>query len=71
MCIVLPSVYIVLPYKPLGNVAMKEGRKEILFNNALNTFYLWLYGIGNMVKDHSDSQKGNVLLPLQSSKVFL
>ena len=25
-----------------------------LFNNALNTFYLWLYGVGHMVKDHSD-----------------
>ena len=26
-------------------------------------FYLWLYGIRHMVKDHSDSQKGNPLLP--------
>ena len=24
----------------------KEGRKEMfLFNNTLNTFYLWLYGV--------------------------
>ena len=29
-----------------------------LFNDALNTFYLWLYGIGHMVKDHSDSERG-------------
>ena len=38
-----------------------EGRKEgnVLFNDALNTFYLWLYGIRHMVKDHSDSEKGN------------
>ena len=30
------------------------GRKEgnILFNDTLNTFYLRLYGIGHMVKDH-------------------
>ena len=37
-----------------------EGRKEgnVLFNNALNTFYLRLYGIGHMVKDHSDSERG-------------
>ena len=42
---------------------MKEGRK-CLFNNALNTFYLWLYDIGYMVKDHSDSQRVNLLLPL-------
>ena len=30
-------------------MGMKEG---FLFNNTLNTFYLWLY---DMVKDHSDS----------------
>ena len=36
-----------------------EGRKEgnVLFNDALNTFYLRLYGFGHMVKDHSDSEK--------------
>ena len=41
------------------------GRKEgnVLFNDALNTFYLWLYGIRHMVKDHSDSEKGNPLPP--------
>ena len=36
---------------------MKEG--SVLFNDTLNTFYLWLYG----VKDNSDSEKGNPLLP--------
>ena len=42
----------------------KEGRKEenIVFNDALNTFYLRLYGIRHMVKDHSDSKRGNPLL---------
>ena len=41
------------------------GRKEgnVLFNDTLNTFYLRLYGIRHMVKDHSDSEKGNPLLP--------
>ena len=39
----------------------KEGR--VLFNNAVNTFYLRLYGVGYMVKDHPDSKRGN-LLPL-------
>ena len=29
----------------------KVGRKG--FNDALNTFYLRLYGVGHMVKDHS------------------
>ena len=32
-------------------------------NDALNTFYLRLYGVGHMVKDHSDSERGNPLLP--------
>ena len=43
----------------------KEGRKEgnVLFNDALNTFYLRLYGVRHMVKDHSDSEKGNPLPP--------
>ena len=42
-----------------------EGRKEgnVLFNNKLNTFYLRLYGVTHMVKDHSDSKRGNSLPP--------
>ena len=39
----------------------KEG--NVLFNDALNTFYLRLYGIRHMVKDHSDSERGNPLPP--------
>ena len=39
----------------------KEG--NVLFNDALNIFYLRLYGIKHMVKDHSDSGRGNLLLP--------
>ena len=36
-----------------------HGRKEgnVLFNGALNTFYLRLYGVRHMVKDHSDSKQ--------------
>ena len=29
------------------------------FNAALNTFYFQLYGVVHMVKDHSDSERGN------------
>ena len=36
---------------------------NVLFNNALNTFYLRLCGITHMVKNHSDREKGNPLLP--------
>ena len=28
-----------------------------------NTFYLQLYGVGHIVKDHSDSERGNPLQP--------
>ena len=38
-------------------------REKCLFNDALNTFYLRLYGVRHMVKDHSDSEKGNPLPP--------
>ena len=39
----------------------KEG--NVLFNDALNTFHLRLYGVGHMVKEHSDSERGNPLPP--------
>ena len=39
----------------------KEGNG--FFNDALNTFYLQLYGVRHMVKDHSDSERGNLLPP--------
>ena len=58
---------------------LRTGRKEgnVLFNNALNTFYLRLYGIRHMVKDHSDSEKGNplpphrLLFPINSKGYFI
>ena len=42
-----------------------QGSKEgnVLINNALNTFYTWLYSVRHMVKDHSDSERRNSLLP--------
>ena len=30
---------------------------NVLFNDALNTFYLQSYGVGHMVKDHYDSKR--------------
>ena len=43
----------------------EDNRKEGngLFNDALNTFYLWLYGLRHMVEDDSDSERGNPLPP--------
>ena len=45
----------------LSTPSRKEG--NVLFNDALNTFYLRLYGVRHMVKDHSDSKRGNPLPP--------
>ena len=44
---------------------LATGRKEgnVLFNDALNTFHLRLYGVRHMAKDHSDGEKGNLLPP--------
>ena len=61
---------------PLGQSKLrKEG--NILFNDALNTFYLRLYGVRHMVKDHSDSERGNplpphrLLFPISSKGYFI
>ena len=41
----------------------RERERNVLFNDALNTFHLRLNGVRHMVKDHSDSEKGNLLPP--------
>ena len=46
----------------------RERERNVLFNDALNTFYLRLYGVRHMVKDHSDSENGN---PLQPHRLLL
>ena len=46
-----------------SNVSLIWWDGHVLFNNTLNTFYLRLYGIRHMVKDHSDSKRGNPLPP--------
>ena len=42
---------------------MPKRKGNVLFNDAHNTFYLRLYGVRHVVKDHSDSEKGNPLPP--------
>ena len=57
----------------------KEGRKEgnVLFNDALKTFYLRLYGVTHMANDHTDSERGNplpphmLLFPISSNGSFI
>ena len=53
----------------------KEG--NVLFNDTLNTFYLRLYGVRHMVKNHSDREIGNplpphgLLFPISSNFFFI
>ena len=57
----------------------QPGRKEgnVLFNDALNTFYLWLYSVRLMVEDHKESKRGNpqpphgLLFPINSKGPFI
>ena len=37
--------------------------ENVLFNDSLSTFYLRLYGVRHMVKNHSDREIGNLLRP--------
>ena len=43
----------------VGGLWLYERRKEMFYL----TFYLRLYGVGHMVKDHSDTESGNPLPP--------
>ena len=45
------------PTRHTNNTYIRERVRNVLFNDALNTFYLRLYGVKHMVKDHSDSEK--------------
>ena len=56
-------VVLVHSTKPACQLQRWKQEGNILFNDALNTFYLRLYGVTHMVKDHSDSEKGNPLPP--------
>ena len=41
-----------------------NGRKEMFYLTTHSTHFIaWLYGIGHMVKDHSDSERRNPLPP--------
>ena len=58
----LPPHRLLFPISSKGSFICTRER-NVLFNDALNTFYLRLYGVRHMVKDHSDSEKGNPLSP--------
>ena len=51
--------------KQIVSLVAKEGRKKgnVLFKDAFNIFYLWLYGVRHMEEDHPDIERGNLLPP--------
>ena len=59
------------------HLTIEGGGRKVLFNDALNTFYLRLYGVGHMAKDQSDSERGNslpphrLLFPINSKGYFI
>ena len=62
MVVEYPSIFKVYIHRK--SCLKKEGRKEMFYLTTHSThFYLQLYGVGHMVKDHSDSERGNLLPP--------
>ena len=59
------STHFIYGYMASDHSDSEKGERErnVLFNDALNTFSLLLYDVRHMVKDHSDSEKGNLLPP--------
>ena len=60
----------------VSEVSVRRWEGNVLFNNTLNTFNLRLYGVRHMVKDHSDSERGNLLphrllFPISSKGSFI
>ena len=50
--------------KDKASKSIRKKEENVLFNNILNTNLIWFYGVGYMVKDHSYSNRKNLLLPL-------
>ena len=46
-----------------GSLSFRDLIINVLFNDALNAFYLRLYGVRHMVKDHLNSERANPLPP--------
>ena len=79
--VVKHSIYVQSVYnqsffnRVISNYVRKE--RNVLLNDALNVFYLRLYGIRRIVKDHSDSERGNLLpshgllFPISSKGSFI
>ena len=56
-CYIYIYIYIFEMYFVIFTVNSLRKEGNVLFNDPLNTFYLRLYGVAHMVKDHSDSKR--------------
>ena len=75
---IIRITYKVLKFSPKIIKHPYEGRKEMFYLTTHSThFYLRLYGVGHIVKDHSDSERGNLmpthgrLFPINSKGYFI
>ena len=59
-----PQLWFPVTHSFISENNLTFNRRTFLFNDTLNTFYLRLYGIGHVVKGHSDGQRGKLLPPL-------
>ena len=41
----------------MSHSSSRGKKRNVLFNDTLNTFYLLLYGVRHMIKDHSDRER--------------
>ena len=51
-------------FKLVQQYSLRRKEGNVLFNDALNTIYLCLCSFEHMVKDHSESERGNLRPPL-------
>ena len=61
----------------LGKIMGRRNEGNVIFNDALNTFYLQLYDVKHKVKYHTYSERGNplpphgLLVPISSKGSFI
>ena len=76
-CMILPILLYGIEILGVEMFFIRRKEGNVLFNDALNTFYLLLYGVRHIAKDHSDSERGNplplhrLLFPISSKGSFI
>ena len=63
----VPRAVTVARIVAFGHWTNRERERNVLFNDALNTFYLRLYGVRHMVKDHSEREREMFYLTTHST----